>query len=603
MAASDGELSEEEEPAKNVTASKSSSEDGAAAADRRVPKKKRLDKSPSSSEDVSQLQRTLRQQQEKHRPDGAPPPRGPGDGAGGRGGATPRGGDGGGRPRPAPWEDERLDPESRAILGEMGRSGRLGRDEIDDGAMHSLANLPESDRRGVVRHLDSVPRHKIKNISAWLSKGCAAVKQSLRSGGGGAPGPGGGGGPPPPRDDRGRASPPARRGPPPRAEPDRRGGGATPRGPPDDDDAEFAFFSRLGGMLARNDVDGSARAALGSLSRDAAARIGDELRATLKQSHVQNPSAWLMATIKQAGGGARRPDGPPRAGGDYGGRAPDRGPPPRRGGVSPHGGPPPPPAFDGAFHPIERDYGLSLPMVDPRVVRSIRGLDDHLQRRIAEDLYRTLKTQRIQNPSGWLLASYQRLAPPRSHRGPDDAPPRGGRDDGRRDAPDGRRDAPDGRRDAPPPPDDRRRRDDREPPPPQDDRRRGRSRSRSRDRDRDRDRKRGRSDSSPRRDKRAAAPAPAPAPAPAVEEADISLARDSGPVLDAAFKTVEDAYGLDRDDLDLDVKRDLLRSLDDDVSGGIIKSLYNTLQERELQDPLAWLREQIGIAKRLHKRT
>ena len=100
-----------------------------------------------------------------------------------------------------------------------------------------------------------------------------------------------------------------------------------------------------------------------------------------------------------------------------------------------------------------------------------------------------------------------------------------------------------------------------------------------------------------------AAPAPAPAPAPAAEEADISLARDSGPVLDAAFKTVEDAYGLDRDDLDLDVKRDLLRSLDDDVSGGIIKSLYNTLQERELQDPLAWLREQIGIAKRLHKRT
>ena len=72
-----------------------------------------------------------------------------------------------------------------------------------------------------------------------------------------------------------------------------------------------------------------------------------------------------------------------------------------------------------------------------------------------------------------------------------------------------------------------------------------------------------------------------------------------GPSLGASLY----AYGLDRDDLDLDVKRDLLRSLDDDVSGGIIKSLYNTLQERELQDPLAWLREQIGIAKRLHKRT
>ncbi|KAH8052132.1 hypothetical protein JL722_10230 [Aureococcus anophagefferens] len=432
MAASDGELSEEE-PAKNVTASKSSSEDGARA-DGACPRRSgstsrraRPRTCRSSSGPCGSSRRSTGPTARRRRAGPATAVA-----AAALTLAAAAAGD-----APAPWEDERLDPESRAILGEMGRSGRLGRDEIDDGAMHSLANLPESDRRGVVRHLDSVPRHKIKNISAWLSR------------------------------------------------------------------------------LRRR----QARAALSSLSRDAAARIGDELRATLKQSHVQNPSAWLMATIKQAGGGAAAAR---RAGGDYGGRAPDRGPPPRHGGMSPHGGPPPPPAFDGAFYPIERDYGLSLPMVDPRVVRSIRGLDDHLQRRIAEDLYRTLKTQRIQNPSGWLLASYQRLAPPRSHRGPDDAPP-GRRDDGRRDAPDGRRDAPDGRRDAPPPPDDRRRRDDREPPPPQDDRRAGRSRARPRPR-RDRDRKRGRSDSSPRRDKRAAAPAPAPAPAPAAEEADISLA-------------------------------------------------------------------------------
>ena len=137
------------------------------------------------------------------------------------------------------------------------------------------------------------------------------------------------------------------------------------------------------------------------------------------------------------------------------------------------------------------------------------------------------------------------------------------------------------------------------------DRKRDRSRSRSRDhRDRGRDRKRpSRSDSSPSKaDKRADAPAPVPAPVPA-EEADISLKSSSGPLLDAAFKTVEETYGLCRDDLDLDVKRDLLRVLDDEISGGIIRSLFNTLQERELQDPLAWLREQISFAKRAHKRT
>jgi len=89
---------------------------------------------------------------------------------------------------------------------------------------------------------------------------------------------------------------------------------------------------------------------------------------------------------------------------------------------------------------------------------------------------------------------------------------------------------------------------------------------------------------------------------------DISIARDAGPALDRAFNIIEDTYGvLDRDNLPLDVKRDLLYRLDDDVAGGIITSLYNKIEERGSMKPppgwllawISWLEEQIGIAKRL----
>ena len=65
-----------------------------------------------------------------------------------------------------------------------------------------------------------------------------------------------------------------------------------------------------------------------------------------------------------------------------------------------------------AFAPLQRDYGLGLDAVDPRVRRKLRDAPEDSVRRVVDDLRRIMRTSRIQNPSQWLSDALDRDKPP-----------------------------------------------------------------------------------------------------------------------------------------------------------------------------------------------
>ena len=64
-----------------------------------------------------------------------------------------------------------------------------------------------------------------------------------------------------------------------------------------------------------------------------------------------------------------------------------------------------------AFAPLQRDYGLGLDAVDPRVRRKLRDAPEDSVRRVVDDLRRIMRTSRIQNPSQWLSDALDRDKP------------------------------------------------------------------------------------------------------------------------------------------------------------------------------------------------
>ena len=76
--------------------------------------------------------------------------------------------------RPPPWEDRRLGAECRAILRDLARDGRLRENDVDEGALAKLSALQPEAAARVARHLAAQPRAKVRNVSAWIARGCAA---------------------------------------------------------------------------------------------------------------------------------------------------------------------------------------------------------------------------------------------------------------------------------------------------------------------------------------------------------------------------------------------------------------------------------------------
>ena len=251
--------------------------------------------------------------------------------------------------RPPPWEDRRLGAECRSILRDLARDGRLRENDVDEGALAKLSALQPEAAARVARHLAAQPRAKVRNVSAWIARGCAAEARPGPPPDYNQPGP-----PPPPAPVRAPSLPP-------------------PTGPddPDADPEIFAFFGRLGGRLARRDVDPDALDRLRPRGRTEAGKIGDDCRRALRGGlPFDDVSAWLVDRCR------------PRD------------------------------VLGEAFAPLQRDYGLGLDAVDPRVRRKLRDAPEDSVRRVVDDLRRIMRTSRIQNPSQWLSDALDRDKPP-----------------------------------------------------------------------------------------------------------------------------------------------------------------------------------------------
>ena len=266
---------------------------------------------------------------------------------------------GGANRPPPPWEDRRLGAECRAILRDLARDGRLRENDIDEGALTKLAQLADEPAARVGRHLAAQPRAKVRNVSAWIARGCASESRS------GPPMEGYPMPPPPnPRPGYGGA-PPMHHVPPPARPPAPPSGADDPEGDPE----VFAFFGRLGGRLARRDVAPDALDKVRPLGAKDASKVGDDLRRALRSGlPFDDVSPWLIDRCR------------PRD------------------------------ILGEAFAPLQRDYGLGLNDVDPRVRRKLREAPEGSVVRVVEDLRRIMRTNRIQNPSQWLSGALDRYA-------------------------------------------------------------------------------------------------------------------------------------------------------------------------------------------------
>ena len=85
--------------------------------------------------------------------------------------------------------------ECRSILRDLARDGRLRENDVDEGALAKLSALQPEAAARVARHLAAQPRAKVRNVSAWIARGCAAEARP---------------GPPPPDYDQRAPKPPAK---------------------------------------------------------------------------------------------------------------------------------------------------------------------------------------------------------------------------------------------------------------------------------------------------------------------------------------------------------------------------------------------------------
>ena len=122
--------------------------------------------------------------------------------------------------------------------------------------------------------------------------------------------------------------------------------------------------------MARRDVDPDALDRLRPRGRTEAGKIGDDCRRALRGGlPFDDVSAWLVDRCR------------PRD------------------------------VLGEAFAPLQRDYGLGLDAVDPRVRRKLRDAPEDSVRRVVDDLRRIMRTSRIQNPSQWLSDALDRDKP------------------------------------------------------------------------------------------------------------------------------------------------------------------------------------------------